>query len=104
MESEVPGSILTGGNILLLIFWVLRSKASDDNIANVVCLSKTRTNETKSVAVLRHSLNESSNTAKYRARAVPTRFLLVTALGPGRDGFVVTIIHNKSGSAVQFHH
>ena len=47
---------------------------------------KLEQNETKSVAVLRHSLNESSNTAKNRARAVTTRFLLVTALGPGRDG------------------
>ena len=84
METEIPGSILTGGNILLLNFWVLHSKASDANIgiiADVVCFSKTRT-------------NESSNTVKYRARTVTTRFhsylmkrlALVTALGPGRDG------------------
>ena len=40
-ESWTSGSILTGGNILLLEFLFSRSKASDANIgiiANVVCL------------------------------------------------------------------
>ena len=44
LESEVPGLILNGGNILPLdIFLFSHSKASDANIgiiANVVCLWK----------------------------------------------------------------
>ena len=41
LESWASGSILTGGNILLLDFLFSRIKASDANIgiiANVVCL------------------------------------------------------------------
>ena len=42
LESWASGSILTGGNILLLFFFLFsHSKASDANIgiiANVVCL------------------------------------------------------------------
>ena len=41
LESWASGSILTGGNILLLDFLFSHSKASDANIgiiANVVCL------------------------------------------------------------------
>ena len=35
-ETWVPGSILTEGNILLLEFFVSRSKDSDANIVNFV--------------------------------------------------------------------
>ena len=45
LESEVPGSVLNEGNILLLEFFFSHCKACDANIgivANVVCLWKTR--------------------------------------------------------------
>ena len=35
LESEVPGSIFTGGNILLLKFLFSHCKASDANIGNI---------------------------------------------------------------------
>ena len=40
--AEVPGSIPTGGKVLVLIFLFFPTKASDTNIANFVCSSKTR--------------------------------------------------------------
>ena len=38
--AEVPGSILMGGNILLLDFLFSRSKVSDPNIANSMKLNE----------------------------------------------------------------
>ena len=40
MESKIQGSILTGGNILLLDFFVSYSKASDANFGNFVWFVK----------------------------------------------------------------
>ena len=54
LESEVPGSILTAGNIMLLGFLFSCSKACHANIgiiAYVVCLWKTRMGNPESVAV-----------------------------------------------------
>ena len=39
--AEVPALIITGGNILLLIFGFSRRKSSDTNIANFFLLVKT---------------------------------------------------------------
>ena len=38
LKSQVPGSMLTGGNILLLECFVSWSNASKTNIVNFVCL------------------------------------------------------------------